>query len=346
MNAPVRSFEVKPAIREQVPLLIGLMGPPGSGKTYSALTLAEGMKAVAGNDPVLIDTEGGRSKKYADDFKFQRIDFTAPFKPTDFLDAIRAADALKPCCIIVDSMSDEHEGEGGVLDWHDSELDRMAGTDWAKRERVGQAAWIKPKASRRDMINGMLQIQTPLIFCFRAREKVKQVKNDRGKMEPTNLGYMPIAPSEIVHAMDLNCVLPPKSDGVPAWKSDKMGEDFIIKLPEFFKVIFADGGPITKETGRALAAWAKGGNSSTSRTTQAATNSAGASSPDLAPAEPSDDMLLADDSLALAAKKGMVALTDAWRNLSREEQKALKPRLDALHKKTAELVDAKDGATA
>ena len=66
MNAPVRTFEIKAAVRERVPLLIGLMGPPGAGKTYSGLLLAEGMKKVGGGDPVVIDTEGGRSKKYAD----------------------------------------------------------------------------------------------------------------------------------------------------------------------------------------------------------------------------------------------------------------------------------------
>jgi hypothetical protein len=262
MNAPVRKFEVRPAKREHVPLFVGLMGPPGAGKTYSALTLAEGMRAVGGGDPVLIDTEGGRSKKYADMFRFNRIDFGAPFRPTDFLAAVRAADATGPCAIILDSASDEHEGEGGVLDWHDAELERMAGNDWGKRERVGQAAWIKPKGDRRTMISGLLQIKTPLIFCFRAREKVKQIRNERGKMEPTNIGYQPIAPSEIVSAMDVNCVLPPKSDGVPVWKSDKMGEDFIIKLPAFFKSMFTEGKPITRETGRALAEWARGGSSS------------------------------------------------------------------------------------
>jgi hypothetical protein len=27
-------------------------------------------------------------------------------------------------------------GDGGVLDWHEEEVDRMAGTDWKKREAV------------------------------------------------------------------------------------------------------------------------------------------------------------------------------------------------------------------
>jgi hypothetical protein len=298
MNAPVRSFEIKPAVREQVPLLIGLMGPPGAGKTYSALTLADGMREVAGGPAVLIDTEGGRSKKYADLFNFQRMDFAAPFKPSDFLAAIRQAVTVKPCAIIIDSMSDEHEGEGGVLDWHDTELDRMAGADWAKRERVGQAAWIKPKADRRSMINGLLQIQIPLIFCFRAREKVKQVKDERGTMVPTNIGYMPIAPSEIVHAMDLNCVLPPKSDGVPVWRSDKMGEDFIIKLPEFFKSIFTEGRPITKTTGKLLAEWAKGGTATPQTKTAAAQQPV---SPDVPHTPPGEAGRLSVEDMARAA---------------------------------------------
>lgn len=325
MNAPARAFEIKPAVREQVPLLIGLMGPPGSGKTYSALTMADGMREVDGGPPVLIDTEGGRSKKYADLFKFQRMDFAAPFKPTDFLAAIRQAVASKPCAVIVDSASDEHEGEGGVLDWHDTELDRMAGTDWAKRERVGQAAWIKPKADRRTMINGLLQIQTPLIFCFRAREKVKQVANTAGKMVPTNIGYMPIAPSEIVHAMDLNCVLPPKSDGVPVWRSDKMGEDFIIKLPEFFKAIFAEGKPITKDTGRALATWAKGGTASAPIKGKAAPENPTAS----VTAEHSDvavgtAQLSVEDMAREAAKRGEDQLKTFFKGRTAAEQKRLR----------------------
>jgi hypothetical protein len=327
MNAPARTFEIKAAVRERVPLLIGLMGPPGAGKTYSALLLAEGMKKVAGGDPVVIDTEGGRSKKYADMFQFRRADFAAPFRPTDFLAAVRQAVAADPCAIIIDSMSDEHEGEGGVLDWHDAELDRMAGNDWGKRERVGQAAWIKPKADRRAMINGLLQIQVPLIFCFRAREKVKQIKNEHGKVAPTNIGYQPIAPSEIVFAMDVNCVLPPKSDGVPAWKSDKMGEDFIIKLPEFFKAMFGAGQPITRETGRALAEWARG--SSSPRVSPRPTPSDAADQ--AAPVSEQSQAGAAEVPHSLEgearkeAARGSATFDTYWKNLDPDERNQLKP---------------------
>lgn len=166
--------------------------------------------------------------------------------------------AQRPSCIIIDSASEEHEGSGGLLDFHDSELERMAGSDWAKRERVGQAAWIKPKANRLEMLNGLMQITTPLIFCFRAREKTKQVANAQGKQVPTNIGWTPIAPPEIVHSMDIFALLPIKSDGVPMWKGNTAYEDFSIKLPRQFASLFPADKPINQQMGQAMSVWALG----------------------------------------------------------------------------------------
>ena len=263
-----RVFTASPAIREQVPLLVGLGGPPGSGKTFSALTLATGIKRHRSGDIVVLDTESNRSLAYAPRkgetadgvnlFDFRHVPFAPPFRSLDFLDAVRQQLPSNPAAIIIDSASDEHEGEGGLLDFHDAELDRMAGNDWSKRERVGQAAWIKPKGERREMMNGFLQIMTPLIFCFRAREKTKQVADQNGKMKPTNIGWTPIAPPEIVHSMTLFCLLPIRSDGVPMWRGSTAYEDFSIKLPRQFEGIFPEGKRIDADMGYAMSAWAMG----------------------------------------------------------------------------------------
>lgn len=259
MNAPARTFAAQAPVGDD-PLLLGMIGPPGGGKTYSALRVGTGIKRVRGGDLVVLDTEGGRAKKYRRDFDFKWVPFDPPFRPSDFLAALTYWHEQGAAAIITDSMSDEHEGApGGVLDWHDTELDRMAGDDWAKRERVTQAAWIKPKRDRIKMMNGLLRITTPLIFCFRAREKTKQMKNDRGKMEPVNIGWQPIAPAEIVGGLDLTCILPPRAEGVPIWKSDKAGEDFIIKLPNYLAPYIKDGQPMSEDMGEAFAKWARGG---------------------------------------------------------------------------------------
>ena len=76
-----RTFEDREAVREQVPLLVGLMGPSGGGKTFSALRLATGFQRVSGGDIFVIDTEARRALHYADRFKFRHIAFPAPFGP-------------------------------------------------------------------------------------------------------------------------------------------------------------------------------------------------------------------------------------------------------------------------
>jgi hypothetical protein len=255
-----RSFApAVPSVRGEEPLLIGLIGPPGGGKTVSALRLATGMRAVRPGPVVLIDTEGGRSKKYSPGvgetpdlaalrFDFLRVEMTPPFRSHDFLAAIQAQVRLNPAAIIVDCLSDEHEG---FLEWHDEQVPKMGGNEWA--------AWAIPKAARKRLISGLLQIKVPLLFTFRAREKTvtEPGKGKGGRDKITNIGWMPVAPLEIVHTLDLTCILPPKADGVPVWSSDKIGEDFIVKLPRFLAPLIV-AGALSEATGEALARWAKG----------------------------------------------------------------------------------------
>ena len=139
-----RVFVAKPAVRESVPLLIGLMGCSGSGKTFSALRLATGIQRVSGGEIYGIDTEARRMLHYADNFKFKHIQFDAPFGSLDYLAAMRQCVEAGAKVVIVDSMTHEHTGSGGYLETQEKEMTRMAGDDYAKRERVKFAAWILP----------------------------------------------------------------------------------------------------------------------------------------------------------------------------------------------------------
>lgn len=76
----------RPAVRENVPLLLGLAGGTGSGKTWSAMALAKGLAGDARF--AVIDTENGRATHYADDFTFDVTDLTAPFRPETYGEAI------------------------------------------------------------------------------------------------------------------------------------------------------------------------------------------------------------------------------------------------------------------
>lgn len=311
MNA---RFEAKPAVLEKVPLLIGLAGASSSGKTKSALRMAEGIRDVIGGEVYGIDTEARRMAHYAGEHKFQHVEFNAPFGSLDYLEAIRYCVGKGASVVIVDSMSHEHEGLGGLIDMQETELDRLAGSDYGKRERMKMLAWQKPKANRRALINGLLQLNANFIFCFRAREKTKPIRNG-GKTEIVDMGFMPIAGEEFLFEMTANCLLLPKSGGVPTWESEHIGERGIMKMPSYLAHAFPKGQPISEETGRALATWAKGGSVQKAKEKPADTSA--------------DFATMARE----AAQRGRDVFNAFYKNRSRDEQATLrdmKAELEAL----------------
>lgn len=249
-----RTFEDYEAIRDAVPLIAGLVGPSGSGKTYSAMRLATGMQRITGGDIYGIDTEARRMLHYADEFKFRHIPFVAPFDPLSYLAAFEHCVRKGAKTIITDSASHIHEGPGGTLEAHEEELDRLAGDDDSKRKRYNLTAWQKPKGELRRFLNTILQMNINIIFCYRAKDKLKVVSGQN----PTPLGYMPIAGDEMIYEATVNCLLLPGAKGVPTWHPREMGERALVKLPEMFKDVFIQGQPLSEEVGEKLAIWAAG----------------------------------------------------------------------------------------
>lgn len=254
------TFQASPAKRMEVPLLVGIMAASGAGKTYSALRLATGMQQVYGGDIYGIDTENNRMLHYADQFKFQHVPFAPPFSSLRYLEAARYCIGQGAKIIIIDSMSHEHIGEGGYLETAENTVTRIAGANasFKERERVKMLGWATAGPLRQKMIEGLKQLDGAFIFCFRAKEKVKPVRTGDGKTEVVEMGFMPIAGEEWIYEMTLNCMLEPRSDGVPSWRNDFVGERLMMKLPQQFKHIFADRAPLSEDIGRQMAEWARG----------------------------------------------------------------------------------------
>jgi hypothetical protein len=249
-----RTFIDAPGTRDGgSPLFIGLSGPSGGGKTYSALRLATGIQRVVGGEIFGIDTEADRMNHYSDKFKFRHVPFGAPFSPLDYLDCIEHCIARGAKTVIIDSMSHEHAGTGGVLEEHDEEAERLSKLWRTTYEKASTAAWAKPKAKRAKLINRILQIKGNFIFCFRAKEKVKL---GGGDVKP--LGFMPIAGDEYVYEMTCNALLLPNAGGVPTWNPIEIGEKQMVKLPSQFKEYFKGERPFDEDAGQFMAEWAGG----------------------------------------------------------------------------------------
>jgi hypothetical protein len=242
-----------PARRDKVGLIIGMSGPSGAGKTYSALRLARGLVGPTGQI-ALLDTENKRALTYADDFEFDHGDLGEPFSPERYAEGAAMAMRSGYGALIIDSMSHEHAGPGGVLEMHEDELTRLTkgSTDYAYRDSMKMVAWIKPKMQHKAMVQRLLQLNSHIIMCFRAEEKteIQLLKNKVGKLvnTPVSIGFQPITAKDMAYEMTILLGFDPKQPGVPV----------PIKLADKFKPYVPLDRLMGEETGERLAAWARG----------------------------------------------------------------------------------------
>jgi len=263
------SFHFRPATRENTPLVVGIAGPTKSGKTLSALRLAVG---IANGGPIaMVNAEGAKGHQYADRFDYLAADIQPPYRPGRYTEALQAALAIKPAVVIFDSMSHMHDGPGGLLEYHEEELDRLAGTDERQRLKKNWTAWIRPKAAENEFIYELLGADCHVILCFRAKEKLRIISG----REPENLGWQPIAGDRITFETLFTLILPPHSKGVPDLALSEMREPFDTMIPR--------GQQLSEETGQKLAAWAKGSGAEPSPTAALAAEGTGGAGNEPAP---------------------------------------------------------------
>lgn len=316
------NVQFRPAVREQTSMLVGLAGPSSSGKTYSALRLATGM--AGDGDVMMIDTEGRRGLHYADQFRFKHYDLGSPFRPHRYLEALQAAKAAGAAVIIVDSQSHSHEGPGGLLEFHEEELQRMAGSDHAKRERVKFAAWIKPKQEQNLFVNAVLQLGVNVIFCFRAKKKMVLVKDPKtGKAVPVDIGWQPICSDRFEYEMTALLMLPPNGKGVPDLAHEST------KLQDQHTAFVKPGQQLTEATGEELAAWARGGARAAKQEAVAASDaSASPTPPETGVKENAQSAFFARESLKIPLQKTGDG-GDDFQKFDNQMRKAIKAAPDA-----------------
>lgn len=285
------SFTFAPARREQVSLLFALAGASGSGKTYSALRLARGLSQTG--KIAFIDTEARRGLHYAGQFDFLHADMRPPFRPERFIEAIRSAEAAGADVVIIDSMSHEYDGEGGIMDWAD-EMER-GGTK-------SPGNWKVPKGAHKKMMNALLQCRASLIFCLRADEKIRIAK-ENGKTVIEPLGWMPICEKRFMYEMTASFTLTPDRPGFPRF-------DLPHKLQQQHRTMFSEREPIGEDAGKRLLDWSRGGEPSPAGQQR--------------PQAPTEDRVqqIIDDARA-AATNGTAAYRTFFSNLQRDERAAL-----------------------
>lgn len=172
-------MKIERAQKKKQKLKIALAGISGSGKTYSALTLAFSMCEKV----CVIDTECGSASLYSDHFpQYDVLELHPPYSPQRYIEAIKMVEAAGYECIIIDSLSHEWNGTGGCLDMV-SAVSKGGGNSYT--------AWGKVTPHHEALISYMISAQTHIIVTLRTKTAYEITTNDKGKQAPVKVGTAP-----------------------------------------------------------------------------------------------------------------------------------------------------------
>ncbi len=172
----------KKATKSNLKIRLALSGASGSGKTYSALSIASNL----GNRIALIDTERGSASKYADLFNFDTCELTN-HHPAKYIEAIRQAEDMGYDIIIIDSLThawfSELELAGGRFD-----------------------GWAKVRPLERKLIDAMIGSKCHIIATMRSKTEwliEENQKKGKSSYSPKKIGTSPIQASGVEYEFDV-----------------------------------------------------------------------------------------------------------------------------------------------
>ncbi|MFC2125019.1 AAA family ATPase [Bacteroidota bacterium] len=227
-------MQIRKAERKQAKIKMGLQGPSGSGKTLGALKIAAGITEDWGK-VALIDTECHSADLYASIGTFSVVSLSPPYAPERYIEAMDLCLAGGFEVIIIDSISHEWEGDGGILDVHGN----MAGNSFTN--------WAKVTPRHNAFVNAILQCPAHVISTIRTKQDyVLNEKN--GKYVPEKVGLKGITRDGMDYEFTLVLDIDHKHNAVASKDRTRLFSN----QPEF---------RISKETGRKIIEWCGSGTS-------------------------------------------------------------------------------------
>lgn len=167
------------AEKRKAKLRLALTGVSGAGKTYSALLMAQKL----GTRVAVIDSERGSARLYADRFTFDHQDLSL-HSVDMYRRAVKEAASAGYDVLVVDSLSHEWAGRGGVLESVD-----------AKKEKSSFNAWNGPSQAHASLVDDLLMFPGHVIVTMRSKTEYvleEYVKDGRKLQVPKKVGLAPV----------------------------------------------------------------------------------------------------------------------------------------------------------
>lgn len=219
------------AVKHQAKLRLALGGLAGTGKTFSALSIASAIAKLmrdAGHGEgriAVLDTERGSASLYADRFDFDVSEIDS-FSPLTYVSKIKEAERLGYDIIIADSLSHAWAGKDGALDQKDQAAER-GGNSWT--------AWRNVTPRHNELVDALVGSKSHIIATMRQKmEHVQETVN--GKTEIKKVGLALIQREGMEY--EFTCV--GDLDHTHTLKISKTRLDGVVKLGELFEKPGAD----------------------------------------------------------------------------------------------------------
>jgi len=204
----------KKASKKGSKLRLALFGVSGSGKTFSALRIANGL----GKKIAVIDTERGSASKYSDRFSF---DVAECEKPTInnlkmIIEQAKGYDVL-----IIDSLS--HAWMELLQEVEQIAKARYGGNTWS--------AWSEGTPKQQGFINSILNFPGHVIATMRVETNWTTMTNEKGKIVPVRIGEAPKQGKGMEYEFDMLIQL--SQDHIAQVLKDRTGkyQDELIEKP-------------------------------------------------------------------------------------------------------------------
>jgi hypothetical protein len=167
-------MQLQKAERKQAVIKFALQGPSGSGKTYSSLLLGYGLVGNW-NQIAVIDTENNSSHLYSNLGSYNVLSLSEPFSPERYIEALEFCEKAGMSAIIIDSISQEWEGAGGIIETHSN----MAGNSFTN--------WNRMTPRHNAFVQKILQSTCHVIATIRSKQDYV-LTDKNGKMVPEKVG--------------------------------------------------------------------------------------------------------------------------------------------------------------
>lgn len=213
---------------------MGLSAVAGGGKTYSAILVAKGLANGDLSKVAIIDTENGSADLYSHLGPYNVFTLHAPFSPERYISAIKECEAAGMEVIIIDSITHEWDGKGGILEISNS-MTGNSYTNWAKLTPRHQA-----------FIDSILQSSCHIITTVRRKQDYEMTTNSQGKLVPQKVGLKEVTREGFEYELTINLELDIKHNATAS--KDRTG--LFMGKPDFVP---------DEETGKAILQWCESG---------------------------------------------------------------------------------------